>query len=83
MIGERCCRPSRHAGLRPAPARVRWLLEDKLASEGWNREMKRGPLEVGLPGAESLTDRFPGSHGPTSRQTTEPNGVRGVNQAMA
>ena len=70
MIRDR--RVTRHAGLRSAPERVRRHhpdydkletqgrraldAEGKLSSEGWKREMKWA-LEMGLPGAETLTDR--------------------------
>jgi agmatinase len=65
-------RVTRHAGLRPLRERVRrhhpdfnkletqgWKAVDaegKLSGEGWKREM-RWALDMGLPGAESLTDR--------------------------
>ena len=72
VTGNRFRRVTRHAGLRPGPERVRhhhpdynkletqgWKAldaEGKLSSEGWDREMKWA-LDMGLPGAESLTDR--------------------------
>ena len=72
MFPEHLRRTTRHAGLWPTPVRVRrhhpdynklqtqgWKAldaEGRLSSEGWGREMKWA-LDMGLPGAESLTDR--------------------------
>lgn len=49
LIRERFRHVTQRAGLRPAPP-------GKLFSEGWNRKMKWA-LDMGLPAAESLTDR--------------------------
>ncbi len=65
-------RPTRHAGARPAPERVRrhhpdydklktqgWQAldaEGRLSSDGWRRE-QQWALDMGLPGADSLEDR--------------------------
>jgi agmatinase len=72
MMSSRSCRMTRHAGLRVTASQVRrhhpdynkletqgWKAldaEGKLSREGWNREAKWA-LDMGLPGAESLTDR--------------------------
>ena len=72
MKSSSSCRMTRHAGLRVTANQVRrhhpdynkletqgWKAldaEGKLSSEGWNREAKWA-LDMGLPGAESLTDR--------------------------
>jgi agmatinase len=82
-------RVTRHAGLRAVPERVRrhhpdynkletqgWKAldaEGKLPSEGWKREMQWA-LDMGLPGAECLTDRsiptFSRGEKPTSPAST-------------
>jgi agmatinase len=72
MFPTPSARTSRHAGLRPAPqfARRHHPDFDRMATQGWKaleaegklpatawRKERQWALDMGLPGAESITDR--------------------------